>query len=175
MADILDAYYTGGTGAADEIIHYSVALESEIGQGFTPGTTGPCSKIEIDVKKLGSPTGNISLEIRTDTAGIPSSTVLATSAAIDASTISGTTSYVAFTFPTQPTLTASTLYHITTLCTYAYSAGVNNIMWNVNNATGTTHSWNVNGTWTNQATKTGNFKQYYNNTPTSTSNFMAFF
>ena len=175
MAAVIDQQFTTGT-AGGEQIHYTAAVEDEIGQGFTPSVSDTIPYIDLDLKKNGSPVGNLSIQIMTDNAGVPSGTVITngTSQTIDASTISGASfSYVRFTFSTPPSVVAGTRYHITTLATYANST-VNNVLWDLDNTTGNYHSWLVSTTWTNQATKTGHFQQYRSNNPI-TGGMLAFF
>lgn len=129
MADILDQTYSESNVDLDEIIHYSAALADRVSQGFTPSTTGPIPYIDLWIKRVGSPGGNISIEIQNNSAGLPGGTVHATSDTISANTISTSYSKVRFTFSTPYTVTAGTIYHICTVVTYGFSTGANNILW----------------------------------------------
>lgn len=87
------------------------------GQRFRIGGCSENEQITVDdlrlfLKKTGLPTGNLIVEIRTESAGLPSNTVVTngTSNALDVSTL--TTSFVekTFTFAVNPVLTAETWY-----------------------------------------------------------------
>ena len=97
-----------------------------LGQSFTPSVTGVCSVFAFVMKKIGTPTGNIWVEIRADGADPTVTTLLATSNTINA--VSGVlTGYdaVYFTFPTPPTLTSGTNYWALLIGDYSYGASDN--------------------------------------------------
>jgi len=129
MAVRLDQTYSESNVDVDQTIHYSAALADEIGQTFTPTITGEIPYVDLWLKKVGTPTGNISVEIRNASSNLPSTTIHATSDAIDATSLSTSYAKVRFTFSTPYEVTASTQYALTTLVTYNYSTSTNNVLW----------------------------------------------
>lgn len=112
-SDNLDAYYPPGYQTYDYTFRYATA-NTQVGQGFIACTTGTCTKIRLWLKKVGSPTGNINVEIQTDSSGVPSGTAVSngTSSNVDVSTLETTYGWIEFTFSTNPSLTAETQYHV---------------------------------------------------------------
>ena len=131
MPDVVRVSHTVQNPDVTNTLRYNADYE-RLSMGFlAPRAIGTVSKVTLSLKKVGSPTGNIYVEIQTNSSGAPSNTVVAngTSANVDVSTL--TTSYsftYDFTFATPPTLTASTTYHIALLGTYLTSA-VNYASW----------------------------------------------
>lgn len=113
-SDGLDVYYPPGFQTYDYALRDAVA-RTQISQGFKSNTSAAVKKVRLWLKKTGSPTGNINIEIQTDSSGVPSGTAVTngTSANLDIATkITTTYAWVTFTFATQPTLTAGTQYHL---------------------------------------------------------------
>ena len=164
MAAVIDQQFNGGTPIMQ--IHYTAAVEDEIGQAFTPSVSDTIPFIDLKLSRNGTPVGNLSIQIMTDNAGVPSGTVIAngTSQTVDAGALSTSETVIRFTFSTPPSVIASTKYHITTLATYANST-VNNVVWTGDNTTGTGVSWLVSTTWTNQPNNRLWFDQYRSNNP----------
>ena len=116
-------------------------------QPFTP-TKKYLSSVVLQLKKVGNPTGNITVQIQTTNGNVPSGTVLA-SATLNQATI--TTSYLPYTFNTKCTLTPGTKYHCCkkgpgtntadNKVAWGYATGVGLAQWNwgpgnfTNNAT----------------------------------------
>ncbi len=163
MAVVLDQTYSESNVDIDQNIHYSAALADEVGQTFTPTISGPIPYIDLWIKRNGSPSGNISLQITTASGNLPTSTVLATSDAISAGGISTSYSKVRFTFSTPYSVTAATQYGMATTVTYALSAGVNNIQWGADNSSssysGGQDAYLNSGTWATNS-RDGAFDQY---------------
>jgi hypothetical protein len=88
------------------------AANTMIAQSFTPGANLSISEVWLNSFKLGSPSDNITLEIRPDATSKPhASTVLATSDAVAATSITSGT-WVKFTFSSPASLTSATKYWI---------------------------------------------------------------
>lgn len=100
-------------------------------QVFTP-TKATLGFVGLLLKKVGSPTGNLTIEIQSDNAGVPSGTVLAT-ATLDVSTL--TTSLAEYLISISATLTPSTKYHCC-LKGQATWDGSNTIEWACKTGTG---------------------------------------
>lgn len=82
-------------------------LEAQ-GQSFTPAATDTLSEVWFYMSKTGSPTDNLTVEIRTGP--VNGGSTVATSDTVAASGISTTAGWVKFTFSTPPTLTGGTQY-----------------------------------------------------------------
>lgn len=106
----------------------TAAATSKVAQSFTlPSAVSP-GLIDIVMSKSGTPTDDMTLEIRTDNAGEPSSTVLATSNPVSASTITTSRAWIRFTFPSPASLSASTTYWLVAYRSGAAS-GANFVGW----------------------------------------------
>lgn len=87
------------------------------GQGFISPVTKPLSKVTVKLKKTGTPTGNVWIELYLAevgglTPGVPTGGVLATSNTLNATMVSGSATDYEFTFASEYTLTATTQYCI---------------------------------------------------------------
>lgn len=124
-----DQAYTSGQDNDDTGVgklRISATNNQIIGQSFTPATTGQCGAFAFILKRIGSPTGNVWVEIHADGADPTAATLLATSNTVNA--VSGVlTGYdaVYFTFPTPPTLTSGTVYWALLYGDYSYGAAAN--------------------------------------------------
>jgi len=102
---------------------------SAIAQALVPTTSYTVHSIQLSLIKTGSPTGNLTVSIRADSAGSPGSSITnGDSVTIAASSISSPTAFYTFTFSTPPSLTASTTYHIELTHTGTFD-GSNTISW----------------------------------------------
>lgn len=111
--DGLDVAYPPGYQTTDYAVR-DAAARTEISQGFKCATTDDVTKVRVWLKKTGSPTGNINVEIQTDSSGVPSKSAVSngTSANVDISTLTTSYAWYTFTFSTNPSLTAGTQYHL---------------------------------------------------------------
>lgn len=115
-SDNLDVFYPPGYQVGDHKLR-DVAANTEISMGFKPNTTGTVTKVRLWLKKVGTPGGTdtVTLEIHTDSSGVPSGSVVTngTATAVDISdTITTSYAWVTFSFSTAPSLTAGTQYHL---------------------------------------------------------------
>jgi len=83
-------------------------------QGFTVLTDRSISQVRLWLKKSGAPTDNVTLEIQTDSGGLPSGTVVTNgvSNAVAGSSVGGSYGWLTFAFSVPPQLTAGTQYHL---------------------------------------------------------------
>ena len=86
------------------------------GQTFTVGTIGTdegfsVTKVMINIKKTGSPTGNIKVQIRGTSSGTPTGEVLAEEE-LDISTITTSYDWYTISFTAPAVLAAATTYHL---------------------------------------------------------------
>jgi len=78
---------------------------------FSPISNVTVCKVDLNLSRHASETSNFILEIRTDNAGTPSETVLATSDVVATSSLNTTPANVAFIFSSTPSLSSGTTYH----------------------------------------------------------------
>lgn len=102
-------------------------------QGFQLFNTESVGFSKLYLKKVGSPTGTMTLRIETDNAGDPSGTLVDANATITVAESSLTTSYqlVDFNFPASFSLTGSTQYHLV-LSTSRTASATNYVSWGAN-------------------------------------------
>jgi hypothetical protein len=87
-------------------------------QGFKIPVSRTVGRVNLWLKASGAPTDNLTVEIQSDSAGVPSGTVVpnGTSSPVAGSSVGTSYGWVAFDFPTPPQLTAGTLpytqYHL---------------------------------------------------------------
>ena len=87
------------------------AARTGLAQGFKPDYSLPIARVTLSLKKTGTPTGNIWVEIWTD-ATTPSAQLLADSAVVDISTLTGSFAGITFDFTTPIPVVAGTQYYI---------------------------------------------------------------
>lgn len=81
--------------------------------GITSSGRAPyMAYVDADLKKTGSPTGNISFSLYADSGGNPTGSALATSSTVSAATLSTSVQQVHFTLATPVYLSPNTKYHI---------------------------------------------------------------
>ena len=138
-SDNLDTYYPPGYQTYDYALR-DVATRTQISQGFKCNTSSTVTKVRLWLKKVGTPAGTdtITLEIQSDSSGVPSGAEVTNgvSTAVDISDITTlvTTGYswVTFTFATAPSLTAGTQYHLALQGAFDID-GTNYILWGADN------------------------------------------
>ena len=140
-------------------LRLAAADNQELALSVTPATTGSAGvQVRLRLRRVGNPSGNLTVELQTDTAGDPSGTPVAngTSAAVSAASITADSGGqdVTFTFATSPTLTASTAYHAVLKGTYTASA-TDYIDWAVEDVASGGNFEIKDAAWANDATKNG--------------------
>lgn len=96
LSSTMYADQTNPTGAGTANKHRDVTGDTYLGQGFTPTVGQPISRIALSLKKTGTPTGNLFVEIWTSSGGAPLALLGAASANVNIATL--TTSYVTYNF-----------------------------------------------------------------------------
>lgn len=129
----LDQSYTAGQDNDDLGVgkfRISSTNNQILGQSFTP-TLDLVTRIELYLKKINTPSGNLWLEIHADGAD-PSAAAQqgADSSLVAASSVGTSYGYIAFDFPTPVSLTPGTKYWILLYGDYSYS-GSDNVFWGV--------------------------------------------
>lgn len=132
-SDNLDTFYSPGYQTFDQNWG-DVTANTNISQGFKPNTSSTVTEIRLWLKVFQIPTGNINIQIQTDSAGVPSGSGITsgTSNNIDVTTLTSSYQWITFTFLVNPTLVAGTQYHIVLQGSFSISA-VNYVLWGVDN------------------------------------------
>jgi hypothetical protein len=109
MANVLDQSDVSASNTTDNFGQTSL---TRVAQGFTPSVSAGVGRIILRLRRVGTVTDNVFVQICSDTAGAPGA-VIGTSADVVGSTINTTDTQVTFDFsPTTSAITASTLYWI---------------------------------------------------------------
>jgi len=108
-----DYVETGGNVDTDLAVGQSAANERR-SQGFKVLTDRSVSEVRLWLKKSGAPTDNLTVEIQTDSGGLPSGTVVTNglSSAVAGSSVGSSYGWVILNFSVPPQLTAGTQYHL---------------------------------------------------------------
>lgn len=119
---------SGGTTEDGQHLLRDATARTKLAQGFQVDTAGPLEFIDVKLVKVGSPTGNYWFTIETNSGGVPSGTVLATSDKYDVSRLTTTAGWVRLPFRTPATISAATQYHLVLQGDFTVSA-VNHMGW----------------------------------------------
>lgn len=124
------SYTTSGTNVDDEL-REGASTKVQLAAKFTQSGTKSIKYVDLLLKKGGTLTAGklLTLTINTNSAGVPSATVVGTANTVDIDTLVSTSyAWVRFTFPTAVDLTDATIYHLVLTGDYTASA-TNNVMW----------------------------------------------
>lgn len=124
----LDLDITTGEDASQGIRSAVDNSTVRVSQGITPVTAGRLVMIDVKILKTGTPTGNIWWELQSNSGGVPSNTVLASTWKLDVSRLLTTATVVRVAFLLPASVSASTLYHIVGQGDYTVSA-TNFVSW----------------------------------------------
>lgn len=135
-SDNLDEFYSPGYQTTDYALR-DTATNTQLSQGFKANTSGPVTKVKLWLKSEGTPAGTdtITLEIQSDSSGLPSGAEVTNgiATAVDISdSLTSSYGWITFTFSTNPTLVAGTQYHLVLQGAFTISA-VNFVYWGVDN------------------------------------------
>lgn len=162
MAYTLDQSYNP-TVNGDFNLRFASNNTVKTGQSFVPSVTAPVNRVELNLKRLGTPSGNIWVTIEADSAGDASGTPLATSSNVVVDALSTSYATIQFDFSSAVTLTASTTYWIVLQGDYSFS-NANNIIQGTNSAGAYAGGLfdTYNGTsWDNRTGYDAWFNEYY--------------
>lgn len=95
----------------DGLIELTDETTGNIGQGFQIKIQSKIHRVQLYLKKTGSPAGDLTLKLATDDSDKPSASILATSDAVAVSTVTGSYTLIEFTFTTPARLEPFTQYH----------------------------------------------------------------
>lgn len=133
-------------------------------QTFTPTLTGVMPFVDLNVIKVGAPTGYLTVALFATSGGVPTGAALATADKLDLSLITTSSAqWVRFAFRTPATLTASTVYAV--VASVSYSVGAVNYIALCSDSTAPSYTGgsiaNYNGTtWSADATTDTLFRTY---------------
>lgn len=108
-AEQTDVNYTAGSWSEIALSHPST-YSKYASQGFTAGVDGTLTKVSINLKRTGSPSGNVFSYLYSDNGSGAPSSLLASGSSVSASSLSTSSSSVDFTFSYE--ITSGTKYHI---------------------------------------------------------------
>ena len=117
--DVLDQSYSESNQDADQAIG-DAAARTYVAQGFQPGAGTYINKLELYLKKTGSPSGDLTVHIYTNSGGAPGNSL--GSGTITGSSITTSYAYYTVNFVNPILLQASTDYHIVVTRTAAVNA-----------------------------------------------------
>jgi len=141
-------------------IRKSTGTRTAVGQGFKVDTTGYVDFIDVELIRVGAVAGVIQAELQTDSSGLPSGTVLATSDKLNAGHVSTSSQWIRFIFRTPVSLTATTQYHLVLTGSWTASDAVY-IGWRCDTSSATyangTRTQKEAGTWNNTGTTAHDF------------------
>jgi hypothetical protein len=122
----------GSSWTADAYDHtFSVTTSptTALAQSFQLGSSTTIGAVKLYLKKVGSPTGNLTAKIYSDSGGSPNALITdGTSDAVAASTLSTSYGLITFAFSAPPSLTATTTYWIV-FETADSASGANYVVW----------------------------------------------
>jgi len=105
-----------------------------LAQGFKISSSKKVTTVGLYIKRNGSPSGNIWVEIQGDSSGNPDNSAVATSSSVDVSVVpTSKFMFYKFEFSTPPTLTGNTQYHLVLKGDYTTS-DTDNITWGSDNS-----------------------------------------
>ena len=119
-----------------EITTSAVTTNDKLAQSFEISTASTVSEVDLYLKKVGAPTGNLTVEIQTDSAGEPSGTAVTngTSNTVSASTLTTSFADITFSFASNPSLASGTTYWIV-LTTADSQSNTNYVVWGADTST----------------------------------------
>ena len=162
LADSTGNYNTGEDGG-HALRRASAPVNTKLNQGFQLATVGLLEFIDVKLVKAGTPTGEYWFTIETNSGGVPSGTVLATSDKYDVSRLTTTATWVRMPFRTPASLSASTQYHLVLQGNYTAS-DTNNLSWRADVSAASYASGSKGfydgATWTNDTDDDFLFKTY---------------
>ena len=127
---------TGNHDTIFEVTTSAITENDKLAQSFqVTGSQIPTS-VDLWLKKVGSPTGNLTVEIQADSAGDPSGTAISngTSGTVAASSLGTSYGDINFTFGTPPSLSGSTTYWLVLKTTDSQS-NTNYVEWGADTST----------------------------------------
>jgi hypothetical protein len=157
--ETLDTQQVSVTGASNQ----NFGTNAWIAAKLVPGTTNRLTRLDINIRNTAAATGPVIIDIRSDSSGSPSTTVLAQTS-IPASSPTSSSAYLTARFIEAPLLTSGTTYWIVV---YVQGEGTNTYQWSsTTSATTATTSANAGVTWSS-STFDMNYKTYLStNSPT---------
>lgn len=110
------------TGDSDTVLRNGSSDNVELAAQFSQSGARSVKHVYAKLKKVGSPSGDVWVEIQGDSSGSPDGTAIGTSQKVAAGDVSTSYEWVKFTFTTPVDLSDATTYHAVLTGDYALSA-----------------------------------------------------
>lgn len=119
-----------------EAATFTGTAKDRLGQSFQISSTGTVDQVKLWLRKVGAPSGTLTLRIETDSSGSPSGTLANAAATVTVAESSLATSYgwIAFDFASNFSLTGTTLYWLV-LSTDRSASGTAYVEWGADAST----------------------------------------
>ena len=124
----------GSAGEDGQHLLRDATASTKLAQGFKVDTAGLLEFVDVKLVKAGAPTGNYWLTIESNSGGVPSGTMLATSDKYDVSRLTTTAGWVRLPFRTPASLSAATQYHLVLQADFTVSV-TNHMGWRADTTT----------------------------------------
>ena len=150
------------SGANDNAFRYDTG-STEVAQGFMPLYSGSITSVSLYGKKVGSPTGNMWVQIQTDSSGKPSNSSLGQSANVDVSAFPTSNGWLTtFTFSSPVSVTGGTQYHIVAMGDFAISSTNYMTLYSTNSDVYKRgyYNYRYNAAWTSLTARNLYFREY---------------
>lgn len=167
-----DTNYPTGDDATQPIRSAADNSDNKVSQGIYLSTAGTVPYIEVRLVRVGTPTGKIWFTIQNNAAGVPGSTVLATSQAYDISRLPTSEITIRIPMKSSSALSAATFYHLVAQGDWTVSTS-NYVGWRYDGSSPSytggamaTYDSDSSGTWTSNSGRDAIFAigLEYNNT-----------
>lgn len=107
------------------------AANDALAQGTSHSSTAVLTSVSLWLRKVGNPTGSLKVSIYSNSGGLPNTLITnGDSSTVLASSLSTSYAFVNFLFPLNPSLSASTQYHIV-LTTTDSASNTNYVEWGI--------------------------------------------
>lgn len=134
----------------------SAGEEKKLGMQFQVDHGGTVSRIRLWLKKTGTPAGNLTAAIWSDSSSLPDAAITnGTSSNVAADSLATSYGWIDFTFSTDPVIEGGTVYHIVLASSgYTYADGVTEVIWGVDQSSPRTTNYfsHRNSSWSNYGT-----------------------
>lgn len=102
----------------------------QLAQEFVPTLSTSVQRVLLYMRRIGSSTGDLTLQIQGNTGGLPNGTVLGTSTTVPVNGLPLSLDWVVFEFPTHVPVVSGTIYHIVLSGSgYTYVSTVTEVNW----------------------------------------------
>jgi len=118
--------------ASYNVVEKLDGVNTRLAVSYIPNVAHSLTDLEFRLSSSNSPTGNINVELRSNSGGNPG-TLIATSSAVDSTLVNGLGSDHIFSFSGEPQLSILTTYHFVLIEGLGYTGSGDNVGWLENN------------------------------------------